>query len=60
MIHKCFRILFLQGFFIHPSYKKKGKKISELILPSDLILLAYTSSQGFLYSYVVLDHLLDF
>ena len=53
-------LLFLQGFLIHPSYKKKGKKISELILPSDLILLAYTSSQGFLYSYVVLDHLLDF
>ena len=40
--------------------KKKRKKFSELILPSDLILLAYTSSQGFLYSYVVLDHLLDF
>ena len=41
-IHKCFRILFLQGFLIHPGYqKKKGKKISELILPSDLILLAY-------------------
>jgi hypothetical protein len=40
-IHKCFRILFLQGFLIHPSYKKKGKKISELILPSNLILLAY-------------------
>jgi hypothetical protein len=39
-IHKSFRILFLQGFLIHPSYKK-GKKISELILPSNLILLAY-------------------
>jgi hypothetical protein len=39
-IHKCFRILFLQGgLFILAT--KKGKKILELILPSDLILLAY-------------------
>jgi len=34
-----FRILFLRGLFILAT--KKGKKISELILPSDLILLAY-------------------
>jgi hypothetical protein len=24
-IYKCFRILFLQGFLIHPSYKKRKK-----------------------------------
>jgi len=40
-IHKCFRILFLQGFIFIIPKKKKGKKILELILPSDLILLAY-------------------
>jgi hypothetical protein len=25
-IHKCFRILFLQGLLIHPSYKKKKEE----------------------------------
>jgi hypothetical protein len=40
-IHKCFRILFLQGFLIHLSYKKKRKEDFRINSTFKLILLAY-------------------
>jgi hypothetical protein len=61
-IHKCFRILFLQGFLIHPSYKKRKEDFK--IKPSDLILLTYlgllkgNKSDPIIFRILILDLLL--